>query len=173
MLIAAAAFALQNKGLAGCTEPKSCNTIAHTRTSPAPAAHFHMHSEMTVSIYTQSSTLWFLPSLELKQITGSPDIILASDSRLPPPRPGRGHGAFQAGPFPVYVPTAHRLLEAFVRLVAGSHEGRYRYFGLAMITYIEEYVDADGLLEEARLGNRCREFYSELKSEQEADGAYA
>ena len=33
-----------------------------------------------------------------------------------------------------------------------------------MVTYIEEYVDGDGLLDEARLESRCRVFYSGLKT---------
>lgn len=32
-----------------------------------------------------------------------------------------------------------------------------------MITYIEEYVDGDGLLDEARIEGRCRKFYSDMK----------
>jgi hypothetical protein len=63
----------------------------------------------------------------------------------------------------VYIPTAHRLLEAYVRLVAGSDGARYRYWGQAMITYIEEYVVGDGLLDEAVVEDRCRRFYSDMK----------
>ncbi|KFZ06729.1 hypothetical protein V501_07116 [Pseudogymnoascus sp. VKM F-4519 (FW-2642)] len=145
-LVAAAEAALQNKGLADCMEPKSCNTISEFRTSPAPAAHFHVGPRTTISIYKQSSTFWSIPSLTLERLVCSHDIILASDSRLPPPRPGRGSGVFHEGYFPVYIPTAHRL-----------------YWGLAMITYIEEYVDGDGLLDEAVVEDRCRRFYSGMK----------
>lgn len=163
-LVAAAESSLQNKGLGHCSDPEACTAVAETRTSPAPAAHFHIDSEMTVSIYTQSSTLWFLPGLSLKQLSCSPDFILASDSRLPPPRPGRGHGAFHSSPFPVYIPTAHRLLEAFVRLVISSLKGQHKCFAISMVTYIGEYVDGDGLLDETRVESRCREFYSGLKN---------
>lgn len=163
-LITAAETSLQNKGLDHCSDPETCTAVAETRTSPAPTAHFHIDSEMTVSIYAQSSTLWFLPCLALNQIVCSPDFILAPDSSLPPPRPGRGHGAFNTSPFPVYIPTAHRLLEAFVRLVMRSLKGQHRCFAIAMITYIGEYVDGDGLLDERRVESRCREFYSGLKN---------
>ncbi|OBT92627.1 hypothetical protein VE01_09832 [Pseudogymnoascus verrucosus] len=163
-LVVAADSALQNKGLADCSEAESCTAVVETRTSPPPAAHFHIDAEMTVSIYTQSSTLWFLPGLALNQIFCSPDFILASDSRLPPPRPGRGHGAFQNSPLPVYIPIAHRLLEAFVRLVTKSPNRKYKCFAIAMVTYIGEYVDGDGLLDEANVKRWCREFYSGLKN---------
>ncbi|OBT86469.1 hypothetical protein VE02_05335 [Pseudogymnoascus sp. 03VT05] len=162
-LVAAAESALQNKGLADCSEPELCTAVAKTRTSPAPAAHFHIDFEMTVSIYMRSSTFWSLPSLDLEQLIRSHDIILASDSYLPPPRPGRGHGAFRASPFPVYIPTAHHLLEAFVRLAAGSYGGRYINWGIAMITYIEEFLEGDGLLDEELVEDRCRKFYSDMK----------
>ena len=162
-LVAAAESALQNKGLADCTEPESCDTIGKFRTSPAPTVHFNIDPKTTISIYKQSSTFWSIPSLTLERLVSSHDIILASDSRLPPPRLGRGPGAFHTGYFPVYIPTAHRLLEAYVRLVSGSDGGRHRGWGMAMITYIEEYVDADGLLDEQMVEGRCRKFYSDMK----------
>ncbi|KFY36119.1 hypothetical protein V494_05301 [Pseudogymnoascus sp. VKM F-4513 (FW-928)] len=153
-----------NKGLADCSELELCTAVVKTRTSPPPAVHFHIDAEMTVSIYTQYSTLWFLPELILNKITHSPDFILASDSRLPPPRPGRGRGAFHASPFPVYIPTAHRLLEAFICLILRPPDGKYRCFAIAMVTYIGEYVDEDGLLNEEKVESRCKEFYSGLKN---------
>ncbi|KAF4627031.1 hypothetical protein G7Y89_g11127 [Cudoniella acicularis] len=163
--IAASVLALQNQGLGSCTEPKSCTAIAERRPSPPPAAHFHIDSDFTVSIYKQSSALWFLPNLKLSSKSSSPpNIILASDSQLPPPRLGRGHGKFQNSTPQVYIPSAHCLLEAYIRLLARTHGHRYEFFWMAMITYIEEYVDGDGLLDEASLEARCRAFYSALKA---------
>lgn len=135
-----------------------------TRTSPPPTVHFPIDAEMTVSMYAQSSTLWFLPGLALDKITCSPNFILASDSRLPSLRPGRGHGVFHISALPVYIPTAHLLLEAFIRLVIRSPNRKHRCYAIAMVTYIGEYGDGDGLLDEAKVENRCREFYSGLKS---------
>lgn len=166
-LIGASVTALQNKGLENCHEPKTCNEVACTRPSPPPTAHFHFGSEHTVSFYKQSSALSFLPSLRLssKSTISSPDFILASDSHLPPPRPGRGHGAFASDSSPVYIPTAHRLLEAYIRRLAGTTpDSKYKWFWKAMINYIEEYVDGDGLLDEESLETRCRVFYSGYKS---------
>jgi hypothetical protein len=92
------------------------------------------------------------------------DIMLASDPRLPPERPGRGHGAFQSTTLPVYIPTAHRLLESYIRSLARGRRGQHVGFYLWMVTYIEEYVDADGLLNENQLEGRCKEFYQGLKA---------
>jgi len=95
----------------------------------------------------------------------SPDVILASDSHLPSPRPGRGHGAFRTDSSPVFIPSAHRLLEAYIRLLArASPENPHFYHWMGMINYVEEYVDGDGYLNEASLEPRCREFYSGMKS---------
>jgi hypothetical protein len=162
-LVEASVSALQNKGLATCSEPRTCTVVAESRASPPPAAHFHIDSELTVSIYKKSSALWFLPSLELSNFQPA-DIILASDSRLPPPRPGRGHVRFQAGTFPVCIPSAHRLLEAYLRLLAKPREPDYEGFWFSMEIYIEEYVDRDGYLDEAALDSRRRSFYSALKA---------
>ncbi|CAG8949742.1 hypothetical protein HYFRA_00004062 [Hymenoscyphus fraxineus] len=151
-------LALQPTGLLACTEPSTCTAIAENRASPIPKSHFHIDSEFTVSLYGQSTTLWFLPSLT--QSTQSVDIISASDSRLPTKRPGRGHGGFRHTTFPVQIPTAHRLLDSYIRSIAIARRGLYVGFFLAMITYIEGYVDGDGSLDISRLEGRCREFYS-------------
>ncbi|CAG8979806.1 hypothetical protein HYALB_00011256 [Hymenoscyphus albidus] len=156
-LIPNATHALQPTGLLACTEPSTCTAIAKNRASPIPKSHFHIDSEFTVSLYEQSTTLWVLPSLT--QSTQSVDIISASDSRLPTKRPGRGHGRFRNTTFPVQIPTAHRLLESYVRSIAIARRGSYVGFFLDMITYVEEHVDGDGLLDVSGLEGRCREFY--------------
>lgn len=164
-LLSATVSAIQQTGLANCTELKTCGIVREFRPSPAPAAHFHIDNEITISFYGKSTTLWFLPSLSLSPTSEGPeDMILASDSRLLPPRPGRGHGAFQPHCFPVCVPSAHRLLEAYTRLIARTHGRRHEYFFMSMLTYIWEYVDDDELLDWASLEKRCRVFYEGFKS---------
>jgi hypothetical protein len=165
-LVAKATSALQPTGLLSCAEPKTCTAVAERRVSPIPISHFHIDSDFTVSLYGQSSTLWFLPplaeSVNTKSYIG--DIILASDPRLPLKRPGRGHGAFRDATLPVYIPAAHRLLESFIRSIAKARRGINEGFFLSMVTYIEEYVDGDGLLDERSLERRCRDFYQGYKS---------
>ena len=90
---------------------------------------------------------------------GTNNIILVSDPRLPSKRPGRGYGAFRGTTFPVYIPTAHRLLESYIRGISRARRGQNEGFFLAMVTYIDEYVDGDGLLDKKMLEHRCREFY--------------
>ncbi|KAH8645536.1 hypothetical protein BGZ60DRAFT_392653 [Tricladium varicosporioides] len=164
--VAASVSALLNTGLVTCSEPKTCTVVAESRSSPPPAAHFHIDSELTICIYKKSSAFWFLPSLELSCTSKfqPADIILASDSCLPGPRPGRGHGRFKAGTFPVCIPSSHRLLEAYLRLIAKPREPDYECFWISMEIYIEEYVDKDGYLDEAALDSRCRMFYSAFKA---------
>ncbi|KAF2107974.1 hypothetical protein BDV96DRAFT_588020 [Lophiotrema nucula] len=137
--------------------------------SPAPAFHIHMDgSKVTVDLYLQSETLWFLPSFD--GTLSSPrkakvpfDLVIASDQTiLPPRRPGRGSGVFPSTEYPVLVPRAHVLLEAFMRLYVRDAETRTGSFAMAMITYMEEYVDEDGLLDVDRLPEPLGSFYKEL-----------
>jgi hypothetical protein len=161
--VAASVSALLNTGSVTCSEPKTCAVVAETRGSPPPAAHLHVNSEITICIYKNSSAFWFLSNLELSK-SQPEDIILASDSRLPTSRPGRGHGCFKADTFPVCIPSAHRLLKAYLRLIAKPREPDYEGFWMSMEIYIEEYVDNDGFLDEAALDSRCRPFYSAFKN---------
>lgn len=69
----------------------------------------------------------------------------------------------QPGKHEVIVPKAHILLEAFLRIYARDSGKRVGSFGMAMIGYIEEYVDDDGLLDVNRLPEPLKSFYMELK----------
>ena len=55
------------------------------------------------------------------------------------------------------------LLEAYLRLYARDAGNRIGAFGMAMIAYMEEYVDDDGLLDASRLPEPLRTFYAELR----------
>lgn len=79
-LLAELVLALPNKGLAECKDRETCYVNVDSCPSPPPAVHFHFGSEYTVGIYRQSSTSWFLPTLELSPnpTLCSSDIILAS-----------------------------------------------------------------------------------------------
>jgi len=90
--------------------------------------------------------------------------VLASDHTvLPTKRPGRGSGVFPSTVHPILAPRAHVFLEAFLRLYARDVEIRFRNFDMAMIGYIEEYVDDDGLLNADDLPEPLRAFYRELR----------
>lgn len=95
----------------------------------------------------------------------APYFCLASDrTTLPPWRPGRASGAFQPGHHPVLVPRAHVLLEAFLRLYARDSDKKIGSFGMAMISYVEEYVDDDGLLDAEQLPEPLRTLYGDLRT---------
>ena len=160
--VAESISALLETGLTTCKEAETCTVVAETRSSPPPVVHLHANSELTICIYNKSSAFWFLPSFELScTANGQPaDIILASDSRLPVSRPGRGHGRFKANTFPVRTPSANRLLEAYLRLIARAQEPDYECFWMSMEIYIEEYINRDGYLDKNALDGQCRIFYS-------------
>ena len=119
-------------------------------------------SEVTVGLYLQSETLWFLPPLD--DSLSSPQKLklpshfaLASDQNvLPPWRPGRGSGVFNSGEDPVVVPQSFILLEAFLRLYARDSAKRIGSVGMPLIGYVEQYVDDDGFWKHPGLRSRLR-----------------
>lgn len=126
-------------------------------------------TEAAVGIYPQSETLWFLPPIDASLLhptkLGLPShFALASDRTVFPPwRPGRGAGVFESAQDPVIAPRSHVLLEAFLRLYARDVGKRAGSFGMAMIAYVEEYVDDDGLLDASLLPEPLGAFYAELR----------
>ena len=159
--------------LVPCPDPGIC--IASSPERHTPPAAFHMHqiagSELFVGLYLQPATLWFLAPIDSALSCPDkgqlpPEFILASDHTvLPPWRPGRGTGVFfKPDCDPVVVPQSHILLEAYMRLYARDCGKRVGSFAMAMIAYMELYVEADGLLDADRLPEPLRKFYRELNS---------
>ena len=153
-----------------CSLDGLCPASSQQRHTPPPSFHVHIeNSELTVNLYVQSETLWFLPpfdkSLSDPRKAKLPfDLVLASDQTvLPQRRPGRGSGVWSSASYPVLALRAHVLLEAFLRLYARDIGTRVGSFAMAMIGYMEEYVDDDGLLDADRLPQPLRDFYRELK----------
>ncbi|KAK1687647.1 hypothetical protein BDP55DRAFT_630300 [Colletotrichum godetiae] len=125
-----------------CLSAELCSASSPERRTPPPTFHAHIKaSEVT------------LPST----------FALACDRDvLPPWRPGRGTGAFQSSNSSVIVPRAHVLLEAYLRLYALGSGKPVGSFAMAMIAYMEEYVDDDGLLDSSQLPEPIKSFYKEL-----------
>ena len=72
-------------------------------------------------------------------------------------------GVFKSDQDPVIVPKCHILLEALLRLYArdlGKHIGA---FAMAMIGYVEDYIDDDGLLDASLLPGPLKTSYKELR----------
>lgn len=157
--------------LLSCTNQESCLCNSQERSTPPPAFHMHMKdSEVTVGLYTQSETLWFLPRLDQKLAFPStsklPDyFVLASDQTvLPPWRPGRGSGVFHSTQGDLVIaPKSYVLLEAFMRLFARDSGTRIGACAMPMIAYVEEYVDEDGYLDIEKLVEPLRGHYLELR----------
>ena len=126
-------------------------------------------SHDTVGLYPQSETLWFLPTLDNSLLYPQkpklpPYLVLASDETiLPPWRPGRGSGVFERIEHPVIIPRAVVLLEAYLRLYARDSEKRIGSFGLALIAYMELYVNEDGFLDVNQLPQPLRTLFEELR----------
>ncbi|KAI0378371.1 hypothetical protein F5Y04DRAFT_148847 [Hypomontagnella monticulosa] len=159
--------------LESCAD-QNCICSSPTRSTPGPASHYHLKgSEVTVGLYLQSETLWFLPPLDKKLSCPSRDtlsehFVLASDKTvLPSWRPGRGPGVLQPAQGDLIVaPKSHVLLEAFIRMYARDEGTRAGAFGIAMLAYMEEYVEDDGYLDIEKLPIVLRRHYLELKEGQ-------
>ncbi|KAK6825587.1 hypothetical protein PG987_013081 [Apiospora arundinis] len=159
-------------------DPETCPTSSQERHTPPPPLHPPSTSTLTPPksqwvLYLQSQTLWFLPTLDNTRLIGAevssanlpPQFVLASDQdSLPPWRPGRGSGVFKSSQEPVFVPKAHVLLEAFLRLCARDSGKRIGAFSLAMVGYIEQYVDDDGLLDTTQLPEPFKTFHAQLRA---------
>ena len=155
-----------------CPDINSCIAGPHDRYTPSAAHHVHVReSKLTVGIYVQAETLWFLPELDQTLVFPTtldthPHFVFASDKHtLPPARLGRGAGAFKEGLSPVLVPRAIVLLEAFLRLYARDYDKQIGSFSMQMICYIEEYVDEDGYLHDSRLPEPLQMLCEELKQD--------
>lgn len=149
---------------------EACPSTSQEQPTPPPAFHTHIkNSEVTVALYLQSETIWFLPPLDSpisspRELELPLHFVLASDQTvLPPWRPGRGSGVFKSESDPVVVPKSHILLEAFLRLYARDSGKCIGAFAMAMIGYIEEYVDEDGFLDLELLPEPLKTFYKELR----------
>lgn len=122
-----------------------------------------------MSLYLQSETLWFLRPLDLslaspKEVELPSSFTFASDQIfLPPSRLGRGSGYFESCEYPVLVSKPHILLEALMLLYARDWDKRIGGFSMAMIGYIELYVDNDGFLDLEQLSEPFSTFYKELR----------
>ncbi|KAI2610613.1 uncharacterized protein GGS25DRAFT_518912 [Hypoxylon fragiforme] len=164
----AAVAALKRSNLRRCPDPRLCAVSREDTPQPAPSFHMHIGtSELDVSIRARSKTLWFIPPVpeNLYSDTRPQDsryIFASDDSILPPPRHGRGRGAFSKEGFPVVVPTAHTMLEAYMRLSI-AHRDEYGGFYISMMAYVAQYIDADGLLNDTKLPESCREFWHDFK----------
>lgn len=159
--------------LTPCHDTEVCIFSHSERPTPPPSRHFHIESsDIVVGLYLQSETLWFLPPLDRSlaspshvklQLPSSPFVLASDQTVLPPWRPGRGAGVFKPGQPPVVVPRSHVLLEAFLRLYARDLGRWMGAFAMAMIGYVELYIDEDGLLDAGRLPEPLRTFYRDLR----------
>ncbi|KAK2022836.1 hypothetical protein LX32DRAFT_513307, partial [Colletotrichum zoysiae] len=160
-------------GLPPCSSLATCPSSSPERPTPAPAFHMHIDaSEVTIALYLQSETLWFLPVLDTSLV--SPDqsqlpsyfTLASNQDSLPPKRLGRGLGFFKDEKRPVMVPKSHVLLEAYLRLYARDYGRPAGSFAMAMTAYMELYVDDDGLLDASQLQEPLKTLYKELREGQ-------
>ncbi|KAJ6445426.1 NAD dependent epimerase/dehydratase [Purpureocillium lavendulum] len=170
-LTAAQASLRGHEALQFCREDESCPDFPVVRLHPPPAYHFHIESsEVPLNIFPQSEVLWFLPPFGSSLLPTEagllpPQYLLSTDQASLPPRdrPGRGSGVFAHPEDAVVVLKSHVLLEAYMRLFARDSGKQIGSYSMAMVDYMELYVDEDGFLDVDLLPEPLRTFYKDLK----------
>lgn len=155
--------ALLNAGFIPCTQDSNCPHSDASR-CPPPAAHLHIDNELAISLHQESSVFWEFPGFELHSFgIGNPDIMLASDSRLPSARLGHGQGRFSPTLYPVRIPTAIRYCESIILLLCRDRGSNYEMYWIAIMTYLLEFVDGTDIFDEKGIGQCYKHFYHALK----------
>lgn len=153
---------LSKAGFLPCTERLDC-PHSNTLRCPSPATHLHINNELTVSLYRKSDVLQEFPDFELTSKDSCADIIRASDTRLPPASLGRGQGRFSADLSSVRIPSPLRYCEAIIFLLCRDYGSVRETYWMSILTYILEFVDEMGLMDEEGLGEGYKQFYQAMK----------
>lgn len=153
-----------------CPDTKKCvEGSSPDRLHPHPSFHMHVPIRgLSVGIYVQSETLWFLPPLDATLASPKanplpPYLTFACDpTALPPDNAGMGRGAFSLDQTVVLVPKVHILTEALMRIMARDDATKVGSYSGAHLCYIVRYVEKRGILDigllPEGLGNVYREF---------------
>lgn len=114
-------------------------------------------SDVPVTLYPQSETLWFLPPIDETLVPphlstlSSPYQLATGKTSLPPPRPGRGSGFYKSNQTLIVIIKSHVLLEALLRMYARDCLKTVGSAGIPKIGYLSQYVDEDGFLDTSKL----------------------
>ena len=90
------------------------------------------------------------------------DTLIAYQPNDPPLPSGHGKARFPPELHLVRVPTAQRLLEAYILLMARDRHKVYKYFWSSMLTYIREFVEGTGLPMHEELEQWCWDLYDAM-----------
>ncbi|KAF4767564.1 hypothetical protein N7455_011273 [Penicillium solitum] len=157
----AAFYSLMSAGFLPCNESSGC---PHSGTFGVTTAfkHLHIDDELPVSPYRKSEVIWEFEGLDFLP-DKSPEIMLASDDRLPSASLGRGRGRFLSHPCAVKIPCAVSYCEALILLLYRGRDSVCESYWLAILSYMLEYVDGTDILGENKLQEGYRKFYHDIK----------
>lgn len=127
-----------------------------------PYKHLHIDYDLAILLYKKSDVLWEFPEFEAAFRDTSPDIMFASDARLPPATLGRGRGRFPHLSS-VRIPSASRYCEALILLLCRDYGTARETYWLAILTYMLEFVDGTDIFSEGGLREGHKQFYHALK----------
>lgn len=152
---------LSKAGFLSCTLGSEC-IHGNSPCRLPPTVHLHINDKLAVSIYQKSAVLLDIPQFDTSG-DEEPGIMPASGNQLPSGTIGRGQGRFEPQYSSVRIPSALKYCEALIRLLCRDRHNTHRMYWVAMLTYLLEYVDGTGILDEEDLREEYREFYHAAK----------
>ena len=150
-------------GFLPCDQSSGC---AHSDGLRGPPAfmHLHINDELVLPLYRKSDVLWEFEDLRCLS-EKSPDIVIASDDRLPSASLDRGRGRFLSHPCTVKLPCAVRYCEAVILLLCRDYDSSYEAYWFVILGYMLDYIDGTDMLDENMLQEGYRKFYQAFKLE--------
>ncbi|KAL4908810.1 hypothetical protein BDW74DRAFT_145367 [Aspergillus multicolor] len=149
---------ISKAGFLLCSQPFECPHEV-PMVSPQADARRHIDNNLAVSLFRKSEILLDFPNLEIAFGNCSPEILYASDERLPSYTVGRDQGrlTFKSS---IRIPSTMMYTEAIITLICRDWHTRRQDYWVAMLTYIMEYVDGtDTFFNSEELKDGCKEFY--------------
>ncbi|RDW81519.1 uncharacterized protein DSM5745_05076 [Aspergillus mulundensis] len=157
-LIERAESIIGKSGFLPCPRPSECPHEVPL-VSPRADAHRHIDDDLAISLFRKSEILLDFPDLESAFGNCSPDVMHASDERLPSYTIGRGQGRLRFKSS-IRIPTTMMYTEAIITLICRDWHTRRQGYWVAMLTYIMEYVDGtDAMFNSEDLKDGYKEFY--------------
>jgi hypothetical protein len=134
------------------------------RWSPPAAEHFHWNDPNVLLLFRKSEIFSKLANLSLDPESASNPRIISGSNRkyVPEHEPGSGIGAFPSNLYPVRVPSAPCLVEAYASQFLSLKDRRYFGYWQVQLSYVGSYIDKKGRLDLQKVEDRSRKFYQGL-----------
>lgn len=159
-LIEKSEFTLAKASFLPCPQPEECPKCVSIFVQH-PYTHFHIDNKLSVSLFRKSDLTWDFPEFETGYLDSSPDIMCASDLRLPTHVPGRGAGRFLENST-IRILSPLKYCEAVIWLFCRDLGTTLQIYWYGIIAYIMGYVDGTDIFHAEELREGFKQYYSAL-----------